>query len=83
MSLVVAIRTPLQNLSLRDQFANRLWQSVTPVPSAPLPKGGRHGEAVPGGFFSRPPAGHTGPALQGVSLSEPDEQGRPPLQTVP
>ena len=24
-----------------------------PVPSAPLPKGGWHGKAVPGGFFSR------------------------------
>ena len=39
-------------MSLRGQFANWLWQSVTPVPSAPLPKGGWHGEAVTGGFFS-------------------------------
>ena len=33
----------------------------TPVPSAPLPKGGRHGEAVTGGFFSRPPGRAHGP----------------------
>ena len=30
----------------------RPWQSASPVPSAPLPKGGCHGEAVTGGFFS-------------------------------
>ena len=26
--------------------------AATPVPKAPLPKGGWHGEAVTGGFFS-------------------------------
>ena len=31
-----------------------LWQSATPVLSAPLPKGGWHGEAVTGGFFTSP-----------------------------
>ena len=30
----------------------------------PLPKGDWHGEAVTGGFFPAPTAGHTGPALQ-------------------
>ena len=40
-----AHRTPCI-VSLRSQCAHWLWQSVTPVPSAPLPKGGWHGEAV-------------------------------------
>ena len=31
-----------------------LWQSVTPVLSAPLPKGGWRGEAVTGGFVPSP-----------------------------
>ena len=31
----------------------RPWQSASPVPSAPLPKGGWHGEAVTGGFLPR------------------------------
>ena len=31
-----------------------LWQSVTPVLSAPLPKGGWHGEAETGGFVLSP-----------------------------
>ena len=30
------------------------WQSASPVPLAPLPKGGWHGEAVTGGFFCAP-----------------------------
>ena len=38
-------------VSLRGQFANWPWQSASPVPSAPLPKGDWHGEAVTGGFF--------------------------------
>ena len=29
-----------KNMSLRDQFANWLWQSAPPVPTAPLPKEG-------------------------------------------
>ena len=41
------------NVSLRSQCAHWLWQSATPVPLAPLPKGGWHGEAVTGGFFPR------------------------------
>ena len=41
------------NLSLRGQCAHWPWQSVTPVPLAPLPKGGWHGKAVTGGFFPR------------------------------
>ena len=45
-------RTPC-NVSLRSQCAHWLWQSASPVPSAPLPKGGWHGEAVTGGFFPR------------------------------
>ena len=44
------------NVSLRSQCAHWLWQSATPVPSAPLPKGGWHGKAVTGGFFPRTPA---------------------------
>ena len=36
-------------LSLRGR--NALVAIRTPVPSAPLPKGGWHGEAVTGGFF--------------------------------
>ena len=39
-------------MSLRDRCAHRSWQSVTPVPLAPLPKGGCHGEAVTGGFHA-------------------------------
>ena len=30
------------------------WQSASPVPLAPLPKGGWHGEAVTGGFLTAP-----------------------------
>ena len=30
-----------------------VWQSASPVPSAPLPKGGWRGEAVTGGFLPR------------------------------
>ena len=30
-----------------------VWQSATPVPLAPLPKGGWHGKAVTGGSFPR------------------------------
>ena len=33
-----------------------VWQSASPVPLAPLPKGGWHGKAVTGGFFPRTPA---------------------------
>ena len=42
----------LLTVSLRDQFANWSWQSASPIPSAPLPKGDWHGEAVTGGFRS-------------------------------
>ena len=38
-----------------------LWQSASPVPKAPLPKGGWHGKAVTGGFFSRTPGRAHGP----------------------
>ena len=44
----------VKKLSLRGQFANWPWQSASPVPSPPLPKGGWYGEAVTGGFFSAP-----------------------------
>ena len=44
-----------KTVSLRSQCAHWLWQSVSPVLKAPLPKGGWHGEAVTGGFFPRPP----------------------------
>ena len=40
------------NVSLRSQCAHWLWQSASPVPKAPLPKGGWHGEAVTGGFLT-------------------------------
>ena len=33
-------------------------------------------------IFPAPPAGHTGPALQGVALSGLGGQGRPPLQPI-
>ncbi len=46
--------TPCKKLSLRSQCAHWLWQSATPVPLAPLPKGGWHGEAVTGGFHTSP-----------------------------
>ena len=50
----IPVPLPLQNpLSLRGQFSNWPWQSVPPVPSAPLPKGGCHGAAVTGGFLPR------------------------------
>ena len=35
-------------MSLRSRCAHWLWQSASPVPLAPLPKGGWHGEAVTG-----------------------------------
>ena len=38
-----------------------VWQSASPVPSAPLPKRGCHGEAVTGGFFSHTPCGRPPP----------------------
>ncbi|BCK77907.1 hypothetical protein MM35RIKEN_00990 [Vescimonas fastidiosa] len=38
-----------------------VWQSATPVPLAPLPKGGWHGKAVTGGFFPRTPGRAHGP----------------------
>ena len=41
-------------MSLRDQFANWSWQSASPVPLAPLSKGGWHGKAVTGGFLFVP-----------------------------
>ena len=49
------------NVSLRSQCAHWLWQSATPVPLAPLPKGGWHGKAVTGGFFPRTPGRAHGP----------------------
>ena len=39
-------------MSLRGQCEHCPWQSVPPVPMAPLPKGGWHGEAVTGEFRS-------------------------------
>ena len=45
-----------KNLSLRNQFANWSWQSASPVPKAPLPKGGWHDAAVTGGFRSPAPS---------------------------
>ena len=45
---------PVKTMSLRSQCAHWLWQSASPVPSAPLPKGGWHGEAVTGGFLFTP-----------------------------
>ena len=44
----------LLTVSLRSQCAHWLWQSASPVPTPPLPKGGWHGEAVTGGFFTSP-----------------------------
>ena len=51
--------------------APRPWQSASPVPSAPLPKGGWHGEAVTGGFLSR-----TAPLVTGAG-----RRGRRPLRS--
>ena len=52
-----------------------LWQSVS---SAPLPKGGWHGEAVTGGFFSRTPCN---PSV-GAGFYPARGRGRaPPLRT--
>ena len=47
-------RSLQKTMSLRSQCAHWLWQSASPVPMAPLPKGGWHGEAVTGGFFFAP-----------------------------
>ena len=79
-SLPTSARITALLASCHCEGAARPWQSVPLVPKAPLPKGGWHGEAVTGGFFPAPTAGHTGPALQGVALSGPGGQGRPPLQ---
>ena len=69
------------NVSLRTSDRCHWCGNPSPPPlMAPLPKGGWHGEAVTGGFRTAPTAGHTGPALQGVVLSGPGGQSRPPLQ---
>ena len=47
-------RISCKKLSLRSQCEHWLWQSASRVPLAPLPKGGWHGEAVTGGFFTAP-----------------------------
>ena len=44
-------RTPCKT-PCHCEGATRPWQSAPPVPKAPLPKGGWHSEAVPGGFLS-------------------------------
>ena len=44
-------RTPCKT-PCHCEGATRPWQSATPVPLAPLPKGGWHGEAVTGGFLT-------------------------------
>ena len=68
-----------RNVSLRSQCAHWLWQSASPVPLAPLPKGGWHGEAVTGGFFSRTPCN---PSV-GAGFYPARGRGRaPPLRTT-
>ena len=59
----------------------RPWQSASPVPSAPLPKGGWHGEAVTGGFL---PASHLLVTLfVGAGFYPAYGRGRaPPLRTA-
>ncbi len=75
-----AHRTSCKALSLRDQFANWSWQSASPVPMAPLPKGGWHGEAVTGGFFTPP---HLLYPSVGATLAVARGRGRaPPLRTT-
>ena len=46
---------PASAVRQRRNFGHRNRNIRTPVPSAPLPKGGWHGEAVTGGFFSHIP----------------------------
>ena len=54
--------TPCKNPCHCEPVIDSLvWQSASPVPLAPLPKGGWHGEAVTGGFFPRPPGRAHGP----------------------
>ena len=83
------------NLSLRSQCVHWLWQSATPVPSAPLPKGGWHGEAVTGGFLTaplvkdagrrgrRPLRNPIGKHSVGATLAVARERGRAPLPYAP
>jgi len=64
------------NVSLRDQSANWSWQSASPVPMAPLPKGGWRGEAVTGGFLT---ASHSlQPLRRGGVLPRPPDAERTP-----
>ena len=53
-----------------------LWQSASPVPSAPLPKGGWHGEAVTGGFLFAPHPGRAhGPCPTRFCVTGPGRTG--------
>ena len=69
----------METLSLRSQCAHWLWQSATPVPLAPLPKGGWHGEAVTGGFLPAPASRKRTPHTPQVSLHQPSV-GPPPFR---
>ena len=63
------------NMSLRNQRARWLWQSASPVPKGPLPKGPWHGEAVTEGF-------HAGTFLQ-PSVGADDPVAVPKIFALP
>ena len=69
---------------MRDQFANWSWQSASPVPLAPLPKGGWHGEAVTGGYISAPHSlcPKMPPAAPFLSPAKEREERMPPKPMV-
>ena len=73
-------RTPCKNPCHCEPVIDSLvWQSASPVPLAPLPKGGWHGEAVTGGFLPAPASRKRTPHTPQVSLHQPSV-GPPPFR---
>ena len=61
------------------QLLSLVWQSASPDPKAPLPKGGGHGEAVTGGFHSAQTRRKRAAIHPQVSLHQPPA-GPPPFR---